>query len=463
MHKRIVILGAGESGVGAALLAKAKGYDVFVSDASYVQEKHKALLEEKNIAYEEGRHSEALVFNADEIIKSPGIPETAPIVQKLREQQVPIIGELELAYRFTKAKFIGITGTNGKTTTTLLAYHILKEAGMKVGLAGNVGSSLAKQVIDDEHDYYVLEVSSFQLDDMDTFKPLAAIVLNITPDHLDRYENDITKYARSKMRIAQHLDKTGYYIYFKDDALLAEYSQQVIGRTNALPVSLERNDGEGAYISKDGKLVFNLKSKGVEAWHFSLADSPLKGVHNTINTMAAIMAALVVGVRPSSIELALKSFRNAPHRMESVGKINGVAFINDSKATNVDAVYYALEGFSEPLVWIAGGVDKGNNYEQLKDLVRKHVKAMVCLGKDNQKLIEAFGDLIPVEEEQVSMQVAVEKAYRLAISGDVVLLSPACASFDLFNNYEDRGNQFREAVKVLSDKIDAGTFQLIKN
>ena len=463
MYKRIVILGAGESGVGAALLAQAKGYDVFVSDASYVHEKHKTLLEEKNIAYEEGQHTEGLVLNADEVIKSPGIPETASIVQKLREQQVPIIGELEFAYRFTKAKFIGITGTNGKTTTTLLTYHILKEAGVKVGLAGNVGSSLAKQVIEDEHDYYVLEVSSFQLDDMYAFKPLVAVVLNITPDHLDRYGYDIAQYARSKMRIAQHLDKGGYYIYFKDDALLAEHSQQVKEKTNVLPVSLEINDGEGAYISKDRKLVFNWKSKGIGAWSFPLSDSPLKGVHNAINTMAAVMAALVAGVNPNSIESALKSFRNAPHRMESVGTINDVKFINDSKATNVDAVYYALEGFTEPLVWIAGGVDKGNDYGRLKDLVRKHVKALVCLGKDNKKLIEAFGDLVITEEEQVSIQVAVEKAYRLAVSGDVVLLSPACASFDLFSNYEDRGNQFREAVKVLSGKIDAGTFQLIKN
>lgn len=463
MHKRIVILGAGESGVGAALLARAKGYDVFVSDASYIQEKHRTLLDERNIPYEEGRHTEALVFNADEVIKSPGISETAPIVQKLREQQVPVIGELEFAYRFTKAKFIGITGTNGKTTTTLLAYHILKEAGMNVGLAGNVGSSLARQVIEDKHDYYVLEISSFQLDDMEAFKPLVAVVLNITPDHLDRYGYDMARYARSKMRIAQHLDKDGYYVYFKDDALLVEHSQQVMEKTNALPISLKESEGDGAYISKDGKLMFNLSSKGIEACSFSVSDSPLKGVHNAINAMAAIMAALVVGVDPSSVLSALKSFKNAPHRMEPVGRINDVTFINDSKATNVDAVYYALEGFTEPLVWIAGGVDKGNDYEQLIDLAKGHVKALVCLGKDNKKLVEAFGNLFPVEEERTSMQMAVEKAYRMAAAGDVVLLSPACASFDLFRNYEDRGDQFREAVKMLSEKIDAGTFQLVKN
>lgn len=463
MLKRIVILGAGESGVGAALLAQAKGYDVFVSDASYIQVKHKALLEEKSIAYEEGQHTEALVLNANEVIKSPGIPDTAPIVQKLREQQVPVIGELEFAYRFTKARFIGITGTNGKTTTTLLAYHLLKEAGMKVGLAGNVGSSLAKQVINDEYDYYVLEISSFQLDDMYDFKPMVAVVLNITPDHLDRYGNDMGQYASSKMRIAQHLDKGGYFIYFKDDALLSQYSQQVIERTNVLPIALERNDEEGAYISQEGKLVFNLKSKGVEAWDLSLSNSPLKGVHNAINTMAAIMAAFAVGAKPDIIEKALGTFRNAPHRMEEVGKINGIAFINDSKATNVDAVHYALGGFENPLVWIAGGIDKGNDYAPIKELVQEHVKAMVCLGKENNKLVVAFGDLVPIEEERASMQGAVERAFRLAVSGDVVLLSPACASFDLFSNYEDRGNQFREAVKNLSEKIDAGTFQLIKN
>lgn len=463
MQKRIVILGAGESGVGAALLAQAKGYDVFVSEASSIKGEFKKQLEENGIPYEEGQHTEALVLNADEVIKSPGIPAAAPIIQKLKVLHVPIIGELEFAYRFTKAKFIGITGTNGKTTTTLLTYHILKEAGMNVGLAGNVGSSLAKQVINEEHEYYVLEVSSFQLDDMYTFQPMVAVVLNITPDHLDRYSGDIVQYANSKMRIVQHMDKGGYFIYFEDNAILSEYSQRVIGKTNVLPISLENINQDGAYIGSDGKLVFNMGTKEIKGWQVSLSEGPLKGTHNAINAMAAVMAALIVGIRPYVIERALKSFQNAPHRMEPVGKINDVSFINDSKATNVDAVYYALGGFTEPLIWIAGGVDKGNNYEQLSDLVKKHVKALVCLGRDNKKLIEAFGDLVPVEEEQASMQMAVEKAYRLAASGDVVLLSPACASFDLFSNYEDRGNQFREAVKVLSEKIDAGTFQLLKN
>lgn len=463
MYKRIVILGAGESGVGAALLAQAKGYDVFVSDASNIKAKYKAILEEKNIAYEEGRHTEALILNANEVIKSPGIPETVAIIQKLRGRGVSIIAELEFAYRFTKARFIGITGTNGKTTTTLLTYHILKEAGLKVGLAGNVGSSLAKQVMNDAFDYHVLEISSFQLDDMYAFKPLVAVVLNITPDHLDRYSNDMAQYARSKMRIVQHLDEESYYIYFKDDALLAKYSQQVIAQTNALPVSLEKINDEGAYMSAEGELVFNLKSKEVDKWHLSLSASPLKGAHNAINTMAAVTAALAVGVNPDIIEKALRTFKNAPHRMEEVGKINGVTFVNDSKATNVDAVYYALGGFKEPLVWIAGGVDKGNDYGQIKELVSKHVKAMVCLGKDNKKLVDIFGNAMLLEEEHESMQSAVEKAYRFAAEGDVVLLSPACASFDLFSNYEDRGEQFREAVKVLSEKVATGAFKLVEN
>lgn len=454
MEKRIVILGGGESGVGAALLAQAKGYEVFVSDKSTIAQTYKDILKEASIGFEEGFHSDELILKASIVVKSPGIPNTAPIVQKLYEIGVDVIGELEFASRFTKAKLIGITGTNGKTTTTLLTYHLLKEAGLKVGLAGNVGSSLAKQVIKDEFDYYVVEISSFQLDDMVLFKPDVAILLNITPDHLDRYEYDLEKYAQSKFGIVKNLEKTAPFIYFADDIEIAS-RLHLVDEGRRLPISIGDKVREGAY-SSEGELHF-IVADGTTAFKISLSDIPLKGSHNAINTMAAVLAAVVTGVPGNAIVKGLKSFKNAPHRMEKVGEINGISFINDSKATNVDAVFYALEGFAEPLIWIAGGIDKGNNYDKIISLVKKNVKAMVCLGKDNAKLKDYFQDILPLKEENVAMKGAVEKAFSLAERGDVVLLSPACASFDLFKNYEDRGDQFRAAVGALMDREAVGS------
>lgn len=448
MKSRIVILGAGESGVGAALLAKANGYDVFVSDQSQISLKYKAILNENEISFEEGRHSEDLILNAELIVKSPGIPDKASIVQKIHQKNISVIAELEFASRYTKAKFIGITGTNGKTTTTLLLYHLLKEAGLKVGLAGNVGASLAKQVINDDYDYYVVEISSFQLDDMYDFRPHVSILLNITPDHLDRYDYSIENYASSKIRIAQNQDKSNYFIYFQDDPLIQENVKSILKKTNGLPVSIERSLEYGAY-KREEELVFKLGSLIGNDFDIKLSESPLRGIHNAINTMSAVLAASVLEIGVSQIKSALKTFKNAPHRLEVVGEIKKITFINDSKATNVDAVFYALEGFREPLVWIAGGIDKGNDYEQILSLVKENVKALVCLGKDNTPLKNFFNNIIPIEEEKVSMKGAVEKALSLAEEGDIILLSPACASFDLFQNYEDRGDQFRKAVKEI--------------
>ena len=452
MKDRIVILGAGESGVGAALLARAKGYDVFVSDQSPISLKSKEILTANEISFEEGKHSEDLILNADLIVKSPGIPDKAVIIQKIHQKNIPVIAELEFASRYTKAKFIGITGTNGKTTTTLLLYHLLREAGLKVGLAGNVGASLAKQVIDDDYDYYVVEISSFQLDDMYDFRPHVSILLNITPDHLDRYDYSLEKYASSKMRIVQNQDMDNYFIFFQDDPLIQKSVKLILEKTNALPVSIEKNLETGAF-KKEEELVFKLESVIGKNFNIKLSESPLTGIHNAINTMSAILAAMVVGAEEAQVKNALGTFKNAPHRLEVVGEINKVKFINDSKATNVDAVYYALEGFKEPLVWIAGGVDKGNDYEQILPFVKRNVKALVCLGKDNGPLKSFFSNIIPVEEEKNSMEGAVEKAFTLAKAGDIILLSPACASFDLFQNYEDRGEQFRKAVKELEGRM----------
>ena len=452
MKNRIVILGAGESGVGAALLAKAKGYDVFVSDKAPVSSQNRNLLKEHEIDFEEGKHTDDLILNAELVIKSPGIPDKADIIQKLKALQIPVIAELEFASRHTKAKFIGITGTNGKTTTTLLTYHLLKEAGLNVGLAGNVGHSLAKQVVKDEFDYYVLEISSFQLDDMYTFKPEIAVILNITPDHLDRYNHDIEEYAKSKFRISMNMNRKCSLVYFQDDNVVAAHVKKLKNEIALLPVSVQEELAKGAF-KKGDKLLFKVIEAPDAGFEIDLSESPLKGTHNAINTMAAVLTAFSLGVSQDKIREGLKSFVNAPHRLETVGNINGVVFVNDSKATNVDAVYYALEGFKEPLVWIAGGIDKGNQYEQIVDLVKARVKALVCLGKDNKKLVEFFKGYIPVQEEHESMKGAVQKAYELAMQGDVVLLSPACASFDLFKNYEDRGNQFRAAVKILEQEL----------
>ena len=453
MKNKIVILGGGESGVGAALLAQAKGYDVFLSDQSLISANYKEVLQNAMIRYEEGVHTLAEILSADEVIKSPGIPENAAIIKEIRAKGIPVIAELEFASRYTKAKIVGITGTNGKTTTTLLTYHLLKSSGLNVGLAGNVGSSFARQVIEDVHDYYVVEISSFQLDDMYAFKPEVAILLNITPDHLDRYNNSLEVYAQSKFRITKNL-AGGTFIYYADDQVILSGLEQNHIDATFFPISASKPLEKGGYRS-EGKLVFSF-GKNEKAHVFDLKDSPLLGTHNAINTMAAISAALALGVGFDKVKAGVKTFKNAPHRLEKVGEINGVGFINDSKATNVDAVYYALEGFNVPLVWIAGGLDKGNDYNQISSLVKEHVRALVCLGKDNSKLKAFFGELLPLVEETASMEAAVEKAFSMAEVGDVVLLSPACASFDLFKNYEDRGHQFRQAVNKMQRETIRG-------
>jgi UDP-N-acetylmuramoylalanine--D-glutamate ligase len=450
MKERIVILGAGESGTGAAILAMARGYDVFVSEQGQIKDKYKAELGQHAISFEEGLHTESKILNAQLIIKSPGIPEKAEIIKKAKAENITIIDELEFAYRFADgSKIIAITGTNGKTTTTLLTYHLMKSAGLNVALAGNVGTSMARQVAEKKYDWYVLEMSSFQLDGTETFKPEIGILLNITPDHLDRYEYTMQNYVNSKFQIIENMTAQEEFIYYMDDSVIATEiaSRPVVPRK--IPVSLKLD--AIAPVKFDGKqMTFNLKEK------FSIAQSEttLKGPHNLINTMAAVSAVYTAGLNVDQIRAGLKTFKNAPHRLEPVGVIKGVEYINDSKATNVDSVVYALGSYDKSLVWIAGGVDKGNDYNLIKDEVKKKVKALICLGKDNEKLKKAFGGVVPVIQETQSVKELVRMALQVAQQGDVVLLSPACASFDLFRNYEDRGTQFREAVQELKKEIE---------
>ncbi|MEO1097200.1 MAG: UDP-N-acetylmuramoyl-L-alanine--D-glutamate ligase [Bacteroidota bacterium] len=438
------MLGAGESGTGAALLAKAKGFDVFVSDYGSITDTYKAELEEANIAYEEGKHSKAKILESQIIIKSPGIPETAAIVKKAIDSDIRIVDELEFATHYTSANIIAITGTNGKTTTTLLTYHLLKSAGYNVGLAGNVGHSLAKQVIDDQYDYYVVEISSFQLDGTLTFKPFISVLLNITPDHMDRYEYKIENYVNSKFRIVQNAGANDHFIYYSGNQLIA-------GGVSARNIEAQMHKvslaDETEVYADNGLMHF-------DGFSISQSDTVLRGSHNAINMMAAVKAALLVDVPEESIRSGLKTFKNAPHRLEYVTSINNVDFINDSKATNVDAVGYALESFSEPLVWIAGGVDKGNDYDLIMESVNKKVKTLVCLGKDNSKLRKAFHNEIVNLLETDNIKDAVKSSLEYAQAHDVVLLSPACASFDLFNNYEDRGDQFKAAVWELKKEFE---------
>ena len=449
----IVILGAAESGVGAALLAQAKGHTVFVSDRGPIQPDYKAKLTQAGIEFEENQHTLERILQADEVIKSPGIPEKAPVIQALRDKRILIISEIEFAGRYTKAKCICITGTNGKTTTTLLIHHLLKSAGMNVGLAGNVGFSLAEQVMADKHDYYVVELSSFQLDDTHEFQPWIAILLNITPDHLDRYGYSLEQYAQAKLRIARNLDSEGTFIYNADDEVTNKYFQSAFLQTRQLPFSLHhRHDVHLAgYYTGEENLCTNL-SPGLDeegGLEVSIARSPLIGQHNRQNTLAAVLAARVAGLSTEQIEAGLATFKNADHRLQLVGEVNGVRYINDSKATNVEAAWYALDGIHQPIVWIAGGTDKGNDYSSLLNLAEHRVKALICLGVDNAKLHAAFDSKVLHLEDTQSMADAVARAAALAAPGDVVLLSPCCASFDLFQNYEDRGRQFAAAVRTL--------------
>lgn len=450
MKERIVILGGGESGIGAALLATVKGYDVFVSDNGMIPLKHKKTLDEHGIEYEEGNHTEDRIFNAKEVIKSPGIPDAAHLIVQLKEKHIPVISEIEFALRHSGAKIVGITGTNGKTTTTLLTYHILKECGLDVGLAGNVGHSLARQVAERDRAYFVVELSSFQLDGMFDSKIDIAILLNITPDHLDRYNNDFSKYVDSKFRIIQNMQPRDHFIYHEDDPGIASRINDNEISAIAEPISVSKSETASAYLAgqslifRDGKTSRKIASDAL----------PIRGKHNMINAMAAIRAAMDLEVDWASISKALKTFKNIPHRLEYAGSIRGVDFFNDSKATNVDAVWYALDSFDSPVVLIIGGKDKGNDYAQLDGLVRQKVKSIVALGIDNSKIESHFSRVVSDITTTDSMFRAVEIAFSKAEEEDVVLLSPACASFDLFKNYEERGEKFKEAVHALKTNIE---------
>lgn len=445
MKKRIVILGAGESGVGAAILAKKKGFEVFVSDKGKIAAKHKGVLNEYGFSWEEGAHSEEKILNADEVIKSPGIPGKVELIKKLRAKGVPVISEIEFAARYTKAKLICITGSNGKTTTTLLTHHIMKNAGLNVGLAGNVGTSFARKVAEEEHDYYVLELSSFQLDDMYNFKADIAILTNITPDHLDRYDYKMQNYTDSKFRIIRNQTSEDAFIYCLDDEVTRKEVERLDIAAKQYPFSIKEKVDEGAYLHET-ELIINIKPQPLT---MSIHDLALQGNHNAYNSMAAGVASKLVGIRKDSIRESMSDFKNIEHRLEFVAKVNGIEFVNDSKATNVNSTWYALESYEGPVIWIAGGVDKGNDYDMLKDAANGKVKALICLGTDTEKLHEAFRDIIPVIEDAGNAEEAVLKSYRLGKKGDTVLLSPACASFDLFENYEDRGHQFKNAVRAL--------------
>jgi UDP-N-acetylmuramoylalanine--D-glutamate ligase len=445
MAERIIILGAGESGTGAAILAKAKGYEVFVSDQSAIKDQYKKELIENAIDFEEGKHSEEKIVNASLIIKSPGIPDKAEIIKKVKGKGIEIIDELEFAFRFLKGKVIAITGTNGKTTTTLLTYHLLKSAGTNVALAGNVGESLARKVAKENHDWYVVEISSFQLDGTKAFRPHIGILLNITPDHLDRYEYQMQNYINSKFRLVQAMQATDCFIYYADDTVVMNEVTKKSIAAKSMEVSLKSDATSPAHFDGD-KMSFSFRK---ESFAIAQSDTTLKGPHNLINTMSAVSAVYLAGLSVDSIKQGLKTFVNAPHRLESVARINGVEFVNDSKATNVDSVVYGLGSYKGPLVWIAGGIDKGNDYKLIEDQVKEKVRVLICLGKDNEKLKKAFGGVVKEIYETQSVKELAHLALKVSKEGDVVLLSPACASFDLFRNYEDRGTQFREAVLEL--------------
>ncbi len=444
--QKLVILGGGESGVGAALLGKANRFDVFLSDRGALKDKYRDELRQNLIDFEEGVHTENRVLRADLVVKSPGIPDTVPLVQKLRSQGTPVISEIEFAARYTTAKLIGITGSNGKTTTTLLIYHLMKTAGLNVGLAGNIGDSFAKQVIDDTFDWFVLEISSFQLDTMYSTRINVAVLLNITPDHLDRYGYSFQNYVDSKFRILQNMQSDDDFIYFQESPTIVDELTKRSIAPKLLPISLQQPVQPGGFFL-NGELT--AQNNEIQ-FSISVADLPLKGPHNAINMLAAVLAAQSASVSVENITDGLRTFKNAAHRLEPAGVVNGVTFINDSKATNVDSVFYALASMTAPTVWIAGGQDKGNDYSQLDELVRQCVKALICLGKDNSKLVAHFSGMVPQIFETQSVTEAVKKGLEWAEPGEVVLLSPACASFDLFRNYEDRGLQFKLAVSSSS-------------
>jgi UDP-N-acetylmuramoylalanine--D-glutamate ligase len=448
MSKRIVILGSGESGTGAAILAKQKGFDVFVSDAGTIAETYADELNTIGVAYEQNTHTEALILNADEIIKSPGIPDTAPLIQKLIAQKTPIISEIEFASRYTNAKIIAITGTNGKTTTTSLVYHLLKKAKFNAAMGGNIGVSFARLVAHKNYDYYVLELSSFQLDYMYEFKADVAVLCNITPDHLDRYSYELQKYVDSKFRVTQNQTANDVFIYCADDELTINNLSKFSIPAKQLPFAFGHELPVGAYV-KDGQIFSTISTEKTNLFTMYTNELSLKGRHNAYNSMAAAVIGQVFNIRKETIRESLMDFQNVEHRLEKVGTIGGVEFINDSKATNVNSTWFALESMEKETIWIAGGVDKGNDYSLLKEMVKEKVRIIVCMGLDNRKIHEAFAADVDMIVNTSSAKEAVHVAHKLAKPGETVLLSPACASFDLFKNYEDRGRQFKNAVREL--------------
>ena len=442
--QRLVVLGGGESGVGTALLAKAKGFDVFVSDKGKIKKNYKQVLVQNDIAWEEEKHSEDKILNANMVMKSPGIPDKVALVKQIREKGITVVSEIEFASKYTNATLIGITGSNGKTTTATLTHHILKEE-LYVGLAGNIGDSFAKQILEDDFKNYVLEISSFQLDDIVDFKPKIAVITNITPDHLDRYDYKFENYIASKFRIAMNQSRDDYLIYDADDKVIVDYLENNPVQATLLPFSLVKTIENGAYLDKEN-IKITIDNDQIIMPTNKIA---LEGKHNVKNAMAASTVAHLLKIRKQTIRESLENFQGVEHRLEEVLKINKVQYINDSKATNVNATYFALESMSAPTVWIVGGVDKGNDYQELFQFVNEKVKAIICLGAENEKLMSTFGNMVDVIVETQFMSEAVKIAYKIAESGDSVLLSPACASFDLFENYEDRGRQFKNAVRNL--------------
>lgn len=443
--KRIVILGAGESGAGAAVLAKTKGFDTFVSDMSAIKDKYKTLLDSHHITWEENQHTEALILNADEVIKSPGIPNDAPIILKLKDKNIPVISEIEFAGRYTNAKMVCITGSNGKTTTTSLIYHIFKSAGLNVGLAGNIGRSLALQVAEEQHDYYVIELSSFQLDNMYKFRANIAVLMNITPDHLDRYEHCMQNYINAKFRITQNQTPDDAFIFWNDDPIIKRELDKHGIKAHLYPFAAVKEDGAIAYVEDS-----EVKITEPIAFNMEQEELALTGQHNLYNSLAAGISANLAGIAKEDIRKALADFKGVEHRLEKVARVRGISFINDSKATNVNSCWYALQSMTTKVVLILGGKDKGNDYSEIEELVRQKCSALVFLGLHNEKLHDFFDPLgLPTADIQTGMKDAVEAAYKLAKQGETVLLSPCCASFDLFNSYEDRGDQFKKYVREL--------------
>ena len=442
---RIVVLGGGESGVGSAVLAKVKGHDVFLSDMGKISDDYAAVLKRWDIPFEQGGHTEGLILNADEVIKSPGIPSTAPMVKKITENGIGVISEIEFAGRYDSAKKVCITGSNGKTTTTSLVYHLLKQAGMNVGLGGNIGKSYALQVATEKYDIYVLELSSFQLDNVYDFKADIAIITNITPDHLDRYGHNMENYVKAKFRITRNMSSEDCFIFCSDDEITIRHLDQIVMKAQKLPFTQKDVVEQGAFVSED-RMIVRYKDDECDMYLQELA---LGGKHNVYNSMAAALAAKVMDIDNEAIRSGLATFQAVEHRLENVLSIKDVLYINDSKATNVDAAWYALECQTRPVVWIVGGTDKGNDYASLIPLAKEKVKAMICMGLDNRNFHESFEGVVPEIHDVTSAKDAVKLAHSLAVSGDVVLLSPCCASFDLFKNYEDRGRQFKDAVRNL--------------